>query len=43
MNPDNNILLYQTEDGRTKLEVRLEKETVWITIDQMAELFQKSG
>ena len=43
MNPDNNILLYQTEDGRTKLEVRLENETVWITIDQMAELFQKSG
>lgn len=39
-NPE--ILLYQTEDGRTKLEVRLEDETVWITIDQMAELFQKS-
>lgn len=36
------ILLYQTEDGQTKLEVRLENETVWITIEQMAELFQKS-
>ena len=42
MKPTSDILLYQTEDGRTKLEVRLEHETVWITIDQMAELFQKS-
>lgn len=42
MNHDSNILIYQTEDGRTKLEVRLENETVWITIDQMADLFQKS-
>lgn len=36
------ILLYQTEDGQTKIDVRLEKETVWLTIDQMSELFQKS-
>lgn len=42
MNPAFNILLYQTEDDLTKLEVRLEHETVWITIDQMSELFQKS-
>ena len=35
------ILLYQTEDGKTKLEVRLEGETVWITQGQMAELFQR--
>jgi hypothetical protein len=42
MTPNSNILLYQTEDGQTKLEVRLENETVWITIEQMAELFQKS-
>jgi hypothetical protein len=42
MNSESNILIYQTEDGRTKLEVRLENETVWISIDQMAELFQKS-
>ena len=37
-----NILIYQTEDGITKIETRLEDETVWLTIDQMAELFQKS-
>ncbi|MFH1476416.1 MAG: restriction endonuclease subunit S [Verrucomicrobiota bacterium] len=35
-----NIIFYQTEDGRTKLEVRLEDETVWLTQPLMAELFQ---
>jgi hypothetical protein len=39
---ESNIIIYQTEDGRTKIETRLEDETVWLTIDQMAELFQKS-
>ena len=33
------IVLYQTEDGRTRLDVRLENETVWLTQAQMAELF----
>ncbi|MBN2104083.1 hypothetical protein JW835_08605 [bacterium] len=39
------LLLYQTEDGQTRIEVRLQDETVWLTINQMAELFQvdKSG
>ncbi len=36
------IILYQTEDGSTRIEVHLESESVWLTIDQMAELFQKS-
>jgi hypothetical protein len=36
------ILIYQTEDGVTKIETRLAEETVWLTIEQMAELFQKS-
>ena len=36
------IVLYQTEDGKTRLEVRLENETVWLTQNQMAELFQTS-
>lgn len=36
------ILIYQTEDGQTKIQTRLEDETVWLTIEQMAELFQKS-
>jgi hypothetical protein len=39
---ETNIIIYQTEDGITKIETRLENETVWLTIDQMSELFQKS-
>lgn len=35
------ILLYQTEDGKTRLEVQFQGETVWLTQKQMAELFQK--
>lgn len=35
------IIIYQTEDGQTKIQTRLEEETVWLTIEQMAELFQK--
>lgn len=41
---DNNkgeIILYKTEDGQTKLEVQLKDETVWLSLDQMAELFQR--
>ena len=38
-NPD--ILLYQTEDGQTRIEVRLKEETVWLSQAQMGELFQK--
>lgn len=34
------FLVYQTEDGRVKLDVRLENETVWLTQKHMAELFQ---
>ncbi len=36
------IIIYQTEEGNTKIETRLDDETVWLTIDQMVELFQKS-
>jgi hypothetical protein len=36
------IILYTTEDGLTKVDVKLENETVWLTIDQMSELFNKS-
>lgn len=36
------IVIYQTEDGKTRLEVRLEQETVWLTQKMMAELFQVS-
>jgi hypothetical protein len=43
--PGGEIILYQTEDGRTRIQVRMGDETVWLTIAQMAELFQvdKSG
>jgi hypothetical protein len=34
------LILYQTEDGKTKLEVRLQDETVWLTQKMMAELFK---
>ncbi len=34
------LILYQTEDGKTKVEVRLQDETVWLTQKLMAELFQ---
>lgn len=36
-----NIIIYQTPDGNTKIETRLEDETVWLTQAQMAELFAK--
>lgn len=36
-----NIIIYQTEDGNTKIETRLENETVWLTQVQMSELFGK--
>ena len=38
--PASEIILYQTEDAQTRLQVRLEGETVWLTQAQMAELFQ---
>lgn len=36
------IILYQTDDGSTRLEVQLQDETVWLSQAQMAELFQTS-
>lgn len=36
------ILLYQTPDGESRIEVRLQGETVWLNLDQMAELFQRN-
>ncbi|MBR1801147.1 MAG: virulence protein RhuM/Fic/DOC family protein [Bacteroidaceae bacterium] len=37
---ENKIVIYQTEDGQTQIDVRLEKDTVWLTQAQMVELFQ---
>lgn len=36
------IILYQTPDGQSKIEVMLSNDTVWLTADQMAELFQRN-
>ena len=35
------IILFQTQGGETKIEVRLANESVWLTTEQMAELFQR--
>jgi hypothetical protein len=37
---ENKIIIYQSEDGKTQIDVRLENDTVWLTQAQMAELFQ---
>lgn len=37
---DNKIIIYQSEDGQTRIDVRLENDTVWLTQAQMVELFQ---
>lgn len=39
---NNNIIIYQTEDGITQIEVRLENENIWLTQQQMADLYQTS-
>lgn len=41
MNDKGNIIIYQTKDGQTLIDVRLENETVWINRQQMAELFDR--
>ena len=41
MNNDNQIVVYQTADNQTQIDVHMENETVWLTQAQMAELFQK--
>ena len=41
MNEDNQIIIYQTADNQTQIDVRMENDTVWLTQAQMADLFQK--
>jgi len=41
-NNDTEIVIYQSEDGRTKVDVRFEDETVWLTQQQLVDLFQTS-
>ncbi len=35
------IIIYQTEDGLTKINVNMQNETVWLSLEQMADLFQR--
>ena len=39
---ENEIIIYQTEDGKTKIDVRVEEDTVWLNQSQMVDLFQSS-
>jgi len=39
--PNSEIILYQTEDGRTRIQCRFENETLWLTQALLAELFEK--
>ena len=41
MNQESNIIIYTTEDGLAKIETTFDGDTVWLSIDQMAELFQR--
>lgn len=41
MNNYGEIIIYQTDDGLTKINVNMQEETVWLSLDQIAELFQR--
>jgi len=42
MQNETEMIMYQTEDGQTKIEVRMENETVWLSLNQMVDLFNSS-
>lgn len=39
--PGSQFLVYRTEDGKLKIDVRFQGETVWLSLNQLAELFQR--
>lgn len=39
MEEKNNMIIYQSEDGKTKIDVKLEKKTVWLSQQQMTDLY----
>ncbi len=41
MNDHGEMLIYQTEDGLTKIDVSMQNETVWLSLEQMSDLFQR--
>lgn len=42
MEQQNNIVIYQTENGKTKLDVHLQEQTIWLSLDKISSLFQKN-
>lgn len=42
MEQQNNIVIYQTENGEDKIDVQLQNETIWLSLDQISSLFQKN-
>jgi hypothetical protein len=42
MEEKNNIVIYQSDDGKTKIDVKLEDETVWLSQKQMADLYDST-
>ena len=40
---DNQIVIYRSSDGETQLDVKVDKETVWLNVSQMAELFGRDS
>jgi hypothetical protein len=40
--PENNIIIFKTDDEKISVDVRFYEETVWLTLDQMAALFEKN-
>jgi len=43
MTPSSQIEIYETKDGQTRIEIRLEKDTLWLSQAQMAELFERDS
>ena len=41
LNPNTDLIMYTTDDGITKVEATFDGDTVWLSQDQMAELFQR--
>ena len=40
-NDDNQVILFKTKDNKISVDVRFDEETAWLTLDQMAELFER--
>lgn len=42
MNEKDSMVIFQSEDGSIQIDVKMEQETVWLSLEQMAELFDKN-